>query len=94
VLEACCRSPVTFAARFEAGADSSVGRGRAQHPAQIGQGSWGSAADCSLGGIDMRPWPLKGCKKARPGKQPIYDEGHRQEILKMLDKTAAGRVRR
>jgi hypothetical protein len=34
-----------IAARFEAGADSSVGFGRAQHPIDS-QGSWGTAADC------------------------------------------------
>jgi hypothetical protein len=34
-----------IAARFEAGADSSVGGGRAQHPFDS-QGSWGPAADC------------------------------------------------
>src|SRR5258708_992343 len=34
-----------IAARFEAGADRSVGGGRAQHPVDR-QGNWGPAADC------------------------------------------------
>src|SRR6267143_1797968 len=47
-----------IAARFEAGADSSAGGGRAQHPLDC-QGSWGPAADCeplagALGDVDVQ----------------------------------------
>src|SRR5438067_11611411 len=75
-----------IAARFEACADSSVGRGRAQHPVDR-QGSWSPAADC-------QPWRhryaddgLDGLKdKPRPGKQPIYTKTTDKRILKLLDK--------
>ena len=53
-----------IAARFEAGADCSVGGGRAQHPLDS-QGSWGAAADFAFGGIAMPTMALKGCRTSR-----------------------------
>src|SRR6266480_4560196 len=75
-----------IAARFEAGADSSVGGGRAQHP-----------LDCQEVGVQPRIvslWRhryadhgLEGLQdKPRPGKQPIYTKATDKRILKLLDK--------
>src|SRR3979411_2949723 len=74
-----------IAARFEAGADSSVGGGRAQHPLDC-QGSWGPAADC-LWRHRYADHGLEGLQdKPRPGKQPIYTKVTDKRILKLLDK--------
>ncbi|MGX1350570.1 transposase [Bradyrhizobium elkanii] len=75
------------AARFEAGADSSVGGGRAQHPLDC-QRSRRPAPDCHpfwrhryadlcLEGLQDKP---------RPGRQPIYTKTTDKWILKLLDK--------
>ena len=75
-----------IAARFEAGADSSVGGGRAQHPLDR-QGSWGPAADCQPWRHRYADHGLEGLQdKPRPGKQPIYTKTTDKRILKLLDK--------
>src|SRR5450631_778594 len=75
-----------IAARFEAGADSSVGGGRAQHAVlakEVGVqprivSLWRHRyADHGLDGLQDKP---------RPGKQPIYTKATDKRILKLLDK--------
>lgn len=82
------------AARFEAGADRSVGGGWAQHPVDR-QGSWGPAADCQpLAASLCRLW-LEGLQdEPRSGKQPIYTRTPDKRILKLLDELPAQRVAR
>src|SRR5260370_28484673 len=75
-----------IAARFEAGADSSAGGGRAQHPVDR-QGSRGPTADCQPLAASLCDHGLEGLKdKPRPGKQPIYTKTTDKRILKLLDK--------
>jgi len=60
------------AARFEAGADSSVGGERVQHPVDC-EGSWVQPRIVSLWRHRHADHGLEGLKdKPRPGKQPIY----------------------
>jgi hypothetical protein len=74
------------AARFEAGADSSVGGGWAQHPVDR-QGSWGSAADCQPARHRYADDGLEGLKdKPHPGKKPLYTPATDKRILSLLDK--------
>src|ERR1700722_1620322 len=73
------------AARFEAGADSSVGGGWAQHPVDR-QGSRSPAADCQpLAASLCRPWPGGAERQAAARQAANLYEGHRQ-----ADTEAAG----
>jgi Homeodomain-like domain len=76
-----------IAARFEAGADSFVGGGWAQH-AVDSQGSRGPASDCQPVAASLCQG-LEGLQdKPRPGKQPIYTKATDKRILRLLDKPA------
>src|SRR5246500_5710065 len=78
---------VDVAARFEAGADSFVGGGRAQHPVDR-QGSRGQPRIVSLWRHRYADHGLEGLQdKPRPGKQPIYTKTTDKRILKLLDKS-------
>ena len=78
--------PGDAAARFEAGADSSFGGGRAQHAVDR-QGSWVQPRIVSLWRHRYADHGLEGLKdKPRPGKQPIYTKTTDKRILKLLDK--------
>jgi transposase len=86
VLEGVLPLTDDVAARFEAGVDTSVGGGRAQHPS--------IAKEVGVQPRIVRLWRhryadhgLEGLKdKPRPGKQPIYTKTTDKRILKLLDK--------
>src|ERR1700744_1286840 len=81
------------AARFEAGADRSVGGGRAQHPVDR-QGSWGPAADCQpLAASLCRPWSWGPARQAAAWQTADLYEGHRQADSEAAGSTGARRVR-
>src|ERR1700737_5162955 len=81
-----------IAARFEAGADSSVGGGRAQHPLDS-QGSWGPASDCQpLAAPLCRSWPGRAERQAAAWQAADLYEGNRQADTEAAGQTTTGRV--